>query len=93
MGRLTLFERIRIIKLYNDLEVGCKYKFKLLSHLASSKYGIEISDRGIINIVNKWKRSQKLADQIRHNRAKLLISNAGMLAINRSILEKSRFGT
>ena len=45
MGRLTLFERIRIIKLKNDK-----------------------------------------ADQIRHNRAKLLIANAGMLAINKSLL-------
>ncbi len=65
MGRLSLFERIRIIKLYNDLEIGCKNKFKLISFLAHNKYGIEISNRGVINIVNKWKRSKKLADQIR----------------------------
>ena len=37
-----------------------------------------------INIVNKWKRSPILADKIR---AKLLISNAGLLAINKSLLE------
>jgi hypothetical protein len=86
MGRLSLFERIRIIKLYNDLEIGCKNKFKLISFLAHNKYGIEISDRGVINIVNKWKRSKKLADQIRHNRSKLMISNAGMLAINKALL-------
>ncbi len=87
MGRLSLFERIRIIKLYNDLELGCKYKFKLLSFLAQSKYAIEISDRGVRNIVNKWRRSETLADQIRHNRSKLMISDAGLLALNKALLE------
>jgi hypothetical protein len=62
------------------------WKYKLILFLAHSKYGIEISDRGIINIVNKWKSSKKLADQIRHNRSKLMISNAGMLAINKALL-------
>ena len=42
MGHLTLFERIRVIKLYNNLEVGCKYKYKVISALAKSNYGIEI---------------------------------------------------
>ena len=68
MGHLTLFERIRVIKLYNNLEVGCKYKYKVISALAKSNYGIEISDKGAYGIVKKWQSTQRLADrQIKMN--------------------------
>ena len=60
MGHLTLFERIRVIKLYNNLEVGCKYKYKVISALAKSNYGIEISDKGAYGIVKKWQSTQRL---------------------------------
>ena len=36
--------------------VGCKHKFKVIAvkaFLAQSKYGIEISDRGLRDIVDK----------------------------------------
>jgi hypothetical protein len=47
MGRLTLFERIRIVKLYNDLEVGHKNKYTVISNLALSNYGIELSAKRV----------------------------------------------
>ena len=40
MGRLTIFERGRVIKLFKDLEVGCKYKFRVITFLARNKYGM-----------------------------------------------------
>ena len=46
MERLRLFKRIRVVKLFNDLKMGCKNKFRLMSFLAQSNYGIEISEKG-----------------------------------------------
>jgi hypothetical protein len=87
MGHLTIFERIRVIKLYNNLEVGCKYKYKVISDLAKSNYGIEISDKGAYGLVKKRNSSQRLADRPCANKAKRLISNEGMLALNKALLE------
>jgi hypothetical protein len=75
MGHLTLFERIRVIKLYNNLKVGCKYKYKVISSLAKSNYGIEISDKGAYGIGKKWQSTQRLADRLRANKANRLIPN------------------
>ena len=58
------------------------------SGLAKSKFGIEISDKGAYGIVKKWQSTQRLADRLRANKAKRLISNAGMLALNKAHLER-----
>jgi hypothetical protein len=52
MGRLALIERIRVIKIYNRLEVGCKYKYQVISRIAKSNFGIEISARGVRSLVD-----------------------------------------
>jgi hypothetical protein len=88
MGHLALIERLRVIKIYNMLEVGCKYKYQVISRIAKSNYGIDISARGVRSLVDKWLKSKRLADQSRDNRDKILISNAGMLAINKALLKK-----
>jgi hypothetical protein len=54
MDHLTLFERIRVIHLFNQLKIGCKNKYKHVSNLAKSKYGIEISRMGVRSLVEKW---------------------------------------
>ena len=87
MGRLSVFERIRVIHLFNELEIGCKNKYKHVSNLVQSKYGIEISGKGVKRWVDKWLKDKKLAEQLRSNKAKLLISNCGMLALNKALLE------
>ena len=87
MGRLTLFERIRVVKLFNELEMGCKNKFRLISFLAQSKYGIEISEKGAREIIKTWHQNQRFADKVRTNQSQLLNSNAGMLAINDALLK------
>ena len=54
MGHLALIERVRVIKIYNMLEVGCKYKYQVISRIAKSNYGIDISARGVRSLVDKW---------------------------------------
>ena len=71
MGRLTLFERIRIVKLYNDLEVGHKNKYTVISNLALSNYGIELSAKRVIIFIEKRVKSRRLGDQLRYNKSKL----------------------
>ena len=39
------------------------------------------SNRGLRNIVNKWKQSQTLVDQKRHNRAKLQFTIFYLLSV------------
>ena len=87
MGHLTLFERIRVIHLFNQLEIGCKNKYKHVSNLAKSKYGIEISGMGVRSLVGKWLNNKKLANKPRSNKDKFLISNGGMLALNQALLD------
>ena len=58
--------------MFNDLEVGCKYKFKIIAviaFLAQSKYGIDISDKGLRGIVDKWTRTKLLGDVIWINKS------------------------
>ena len=33
MGHISLFERMRIISLFNQLEIGCRNKYKVVSDL------------------------------------------------------------
>jgi hypothetical protein len=39
-------------------------------------------------LVDNWLKCKRLADKLRDNRAKILISNAGMLAINNELSKK-----
>ena len=52
MGHLALIERLKVIKIYNMLEVGCKYKYQVISRIAKSNFGIEISARGVRSLVD-----------------------------------------
>ena len=66
MGRLKLFERIRVINLFNQLEIGCKNKYKHVSNLVNSKLGIEISGLGVRRLVEKWLYNRKLIIKINY---------------------------
>ena len=83
MPRLTIIERIRVVKLFNDLPYGSKSKFVRTSLNAKNNYGIFISERGVRQIINKWDRTKSVADLPRNNKFKCLISGAGILAINK----------
>ena len=80
-----------MIQLFNELTIGCKNKYKHVSTLANNKYGIEISAKGVKRWVDKWLKDKKLSDQLRSNKAKLLISNAGMLVLNQALLVNPSF--
>jgi hypothetical protein len=43
MGHISLFERMRIISLFNQLEIGCRNKYKVVSDLEKNNFGIRIS--------------------------------------------------
>jgi hypothetical protein len=88
MGRLALIERIRVIKIYNRLQVVCNYKYQVISRIAKNNYGIEISARGVRSLLDNWLKTKRLADHLLDDRAKILISNAGILAINNVLLKK-----
>jgi len=49
--------------------------------------GISISSKSVKRWVDRWNRTKKLADRPRDKREKLLISNAGMLALKKVLLE------
>ena len=87
MPRLTIIERIRVVKLFNDLPYGSKSKFARTSLNAKNNYGIFISERGVRQIINKWDQTKSVADLPRNNKFKCLISVAGILAINKALLK------
>ena len=85
MGHISLFERMRIISLFNQLEIGCRNKYKVVSDLAKNNFGIIISAKTVKRWIDRWMKTSKSVDRPRDNRAKLLISNKGMLALNKAI--------
>ena len=53
MPHLTLFERIRIVKLFNDLPYGNRKKYEHISKQAKDRFSISISESGIRRLINK----------------------------------------
>ena len=82
MPHLTLFERIRIVKLFNDLPYGIRAKYDRISKQDKDRYRIQISESGVRRLINKWHNTETLADRPRENKSKCLISKGGILAIN-----------
>ena len=89
MPHLTLFERIRIVKLFNDLLYGIREKYERISKQAKDRYSIQISESGIRRLINKQHNTETLADRPGENKSKCLISKAGILAINNALLKNS----
>jgi hypothetical protein len=54
--------------------------------LAKNNFGIIISAQTVKRCVDKWNKAKKLADRPRANKYRLMISNAGMLALNKECL-------
>jgi hypothetical protein len=63
---------------FYQLEIGRKNKYKHVCNLAKSKYGIEISVLDVRRLVEKWLINKKLADTLRSNKDKSLISNGNI---------------
>ena len=59
---ICIIERIRVVKLFNDLPYGSKSKFARTSLNAKNNYGIFISERGVRQKINKWDQTKSVAD-------------------------------
>ena len=77
---------MKIINFFNQLELGCKNKYKVVSELTKNKFGTIISAQTVKRCVHRWNKAKKLADRPRANKHRLMISNAGMLALNKECL-------
>ena len=54
MGHISLFERMGIISSFNQIELGCKHNYKVVSELAKKNNGIFISSKSVKKLVDKW---------------------------------------
>ena len=80
--------RTKIIAICSKLK-NIRYgdKIAIVQRLAAELYSIEIGTRGIRRLILKWRRYGSIQDRPRDNRGKLLISDEGMLAINKLLLQ------
>jgi hypothetical protein len=80
--RLTNQQRISAINLFNDNKFdGVKYKYFVVSN-ALKNINIQISARGLRNLVNKYKNTGLIGDKKRTSHCQRLISNRGLLSLN-----------
>ena len=86
MPHLSVVERMRVVDLFNKLPNTTKKKFEVVAGLALKTYHIKICGKRVQNIVAKWVKSCSVADKPRPNKEKLLISNMGILNINKALL-------
>ena len=86
MPHLSVLERMRVVDLFNKLPNTTKKKFEVVAGLALKTYHIKICGKRVQNIVAKWVKSRSVADKPRPNKEKLLISNIGILNINKALL-------
>jgi hypothetical protein len=88
MPHLSVIERLRIIKIFQMLKTSRHgNKAKRVQTIARDIYCIEISLVGVYNIFNKWLNSGVIRDFERDNSKKRLISDLGVLAINKQLLK------
>ena len=85
---ISIPARTRIIAIYSNLKNMCiGKKISLVQRMAAELYSIEISTWGIRNLVKKWMLFGSVQDRPRENKHKLLITDEGILAINRLLLQ------
>ena len=56
-----------------NARIGCRNKYKVVSDLANNNFGIIISAKTVKRWIDRWSKTNKLADRPRDNRAKLII--------------------
>jgi hypothetical protein len=60
--------------------------FDIIKTFAKERFNIVISMWGVRDIIKKWKTSGSVQDRPRNNKHKLLITNEGLLVINKLLL-------
>ena len=86
MPYLSVLERMRVVNFFNKYPNTTKKKFEVVAGLALKQYHIKICGKNVQNIVAKWVKSCSVTDKPRPNKEKLLISNIGILNINKALL-------
>ena len=87
MPHLSLFDRVKIVYLFNKISNGVRDKYSFISNQAKTIYQISISESGVRRLIKKWKNTNQVADRLKTNVSKCLISKAGLLAINEALLK------
>ena len=87
MPHLSLFDRVKIVYLFNKINNGVRDKYSFISNQAKTIYQISISESGVRRLIKKWKNTNQVADRLKTNVSKCLISKAGLLAINEALLK------
>ena len=93
MPHLSLIERIRIIKIFNEYDSRTKPSYMNISRKTKEIYNIKISDEAVKYIILKWLSNKSLADRPRNNKSKCLISRDGVLANNKALLNNPFLAT
>ena len=77
MPHLSLFDRVKIVYLFNKISNGVRDKYSFISNQAKTIYQISISESGVKRLIKKWKNTNQVADRLKTNVSKCLISKAG----------------
>ncbi len=86
--RLNNIQRHRILALFYSPEFNLiKNRYKLVCNAAKNE-NISLTHQGLRNLVKKYEQTGHVRDHIRKN-SKTLISNRGLLAINRLLINNS----
>ena len=85
MMHLSIFQRTQIIELYLQFR-NVRNVCDIVKTIAKERYGIVISRWGVRNMIKKWKTFGTTQDRPRSNKHKLLITDEGLLAINKVLL-------
>jgi hypothetical protein len=82
---LSIFQSTRIIDLYLYYK-NVSNVFDIIKTFSKERFNIVISMWGVRDIIKKWKTSGSVQDRPRNNKHKLLITNEGLLVINKLLL-------
>jgi hypothetical protein len=87
MPHLSCAQRLIIIKIFSSVKIqrGSRL-YPKVKQIANDFYGIKISITGIFDIIKKWRKTGGVKDLVRENLHKRLITNSGLLAINKLLL-------
>jgi hypothetical protein len=73
MPHLSLFDRVKIVYLFNKISNGVRDKYAFISNQTKTIYQISISESGVRRLIKKWKNTNQVADRLKTNVSKCLI--------------------
>ena len=85
MPHLSIDQRTCVIGLMLTMAPQPGDIYKTIAAMADVKFSIKISASGVRRLVAKWKETCSVVDRPRSNNHQVLISDAGILALNREL--------